>query len=209
MPEQRVPCSPWRHHGGAGISLQPSAGWASGSRPRSTHHSFIGKDKVRPVGTTWRSNHQPRTHLAERGWWHATPEAAGQQTPSKPATSDARCGLWSCAREPTNRPHGPQAPGDTPTPNPGDPEVTAATLSCRPGPLLLLLAQLYFQKAFADSGSTKVSTVHAEVDTNALSSTSFCEGISQTCPDHRNLSRTSVLNFAVLGEGSPRTAQRK
>lgn len=87
-------------------------------------------------------------------------------------------GLRLCAREPTNRPHGPQAPGDTPTPNPGNVEVAAETLSCRPGPLLLLLAQLYFQKAFADSGSTKVSTVHAEVDTHDLSSTNFCEEIA-------------------------------
>lgn len=131
-----------------------------------------------PVGTPWRSNDQLRTRLAESAWWHATAEAAGQQTPSKLATSDAPLGLWLCAREPTNCPHGPQAPGDAPTLNPGDLEVTAETLSCRPGPLLLLLAQLYFQKAFADTGSTKVSTVHADVDTHALSSATFRRNIT-------------------------------
>lgn len=66
-----------------------------------------------------------------------------------------------------------------PTPNPGDLDVTADTLSCRSGPLPLLTAQLYFQNTFVDGVSTTVSTAHAEVDTRALSSTSLCEGISQ------------------------------
>lgn len=71
---------------------------------------------------------------------------------------------------PINRPHGPQAGGDTPTLSQ---EVTAEILNCRPGPLLLLLAQLYFQKASADSGSAKISTVRADVDARALFSTAF------------------------------------
>lgn len=111
-----------------------------------------------------------------------------------------------CAREPTNRPHGPQAPGDIPTPNPGNLEVRAETLSCRPRPLLLLLSWLYFQKAFADSGSTKVSTVQAEVDTHDLSSTNFREEISDLTRAQKLT--TGILNFAILGEGSPRTVQK-
>lgn len=73
----------------------------------------------------------------------------------------------------TEHPH-----GDTPALTPADREVTAETLQCRPGPLLLLLAQPDFQKALADGRSTKVSTACAEVDTHALSSASFFEGVS-------------------------------
>lgn len=44
-----------------------------------------------------------------------------------------------------------------PTPNPGDLDVTAGTLSCRSGPLPLLIAQLYFQNTFVGGVSTTAS----------------------------------------------------
>lgn len=125
-PLQPVTTPQWSRYGPATLS------WVGiCSRPRSTHRSFRVKDKVRPVGTTWRSNRRLRTRLAERGWWHATPEAAGQQIPSKLAPSDAQHRLWLCVKEPTNHLHRPQAPGDTLTLNPGDLQVTDETVSCR------------------------------------------------------------------------------
>lgn len=107
-----------------------------GSWSRSAHHSFrVKSDQL---------HHIEKQLLAEdtlrrEGW------VAAEQP----------------AREPTKHPHGPQAPGDMPAPMVGgDVQVTAETLRCRPAPLLLLLAQFYFQKLFADDGPTKVRTVH-------------------------------------------------
>ena len=167
----------------------------------------VSEWSFRPVSTTWRSNHQLRTRAAERGCWDSTPEAAGQQTPSKLAASDTQRGLQSCAREPNNHPHRPQASGDTPTLNPGDLEVTAEMLSCGPWPRLLLLAWLYFQNAFADSGSTKVGTVHTSVDMHALSSTAFWSNITDLTTE---LHHTQVYWISPsLVKGALRTAQRK
>lgn len=181
VPEQVLPCSPWRPHSEAGTSWQPTA------RSEITHWFQSG-------GQGQTSCHHLETHPAAEATrstgWSATVEAAGQQNPSNPA-------IWGCARVlGTHR-----APmwGH---PTPANLEVTAETLQCRPGPLLLLLAQPDFQEALADpprSGLPVQKWIHM-----------FCPQQASVREYHRpglttEIPYKSVLNFVILGEESPRT----
>lgn len=122
-----------------------------------------------------------------RGGWHsATAEAAGQQSPSTPATCTAPHGLC-----PGLGSH--QAPrGDMPAPTwlIWGSQLTHCTadldLCCCCS--LSLISKRPKGRRWIQHGSTACT----QVDTHVLSSTSFSEGVPQICPHHRNSSQKCI-----------------